>query len=173
MPGAIAAAAYKNLTLSASSFGGSVSTHPPVFSLDERFLFCCAGQDIKVVSLNTGETVRLLQSHADTVTSLAVNPQNSLQLYSASINGTILLWDYNDGVVLSVRHHVLSCFFLNGLFPFIDVQDECPHQPPCPSPVAGKSHLCLIGLQDQKGEIRKYVHKKKQLAEKLHFQPNK
>lgn len=29
-----------------------------------------------------------------------LNPKNSLQLYSASLDGTIKLWDFNDAVLL-------------------------------------------------------------------------
>ena len=37
------------------------------------------------------------------VTNVALNPKNPMQLYSASLDGTIKLWDYNDDVLLKVR----------------------------------------------------------------------
>lgn len=107
-------ASLSKTKLVARTFGGSVSTYPPVFSADERYLFCCSGNDVKVVSLTTSESVRLLQAHTDTVTALAANPNNSLQLFSGSLDGTIRLWDFSDGIVLHtyevnvpVRHMVV------------------------------------------------------------------
>lgn len=40
--------------------------------------------------------------HSDLVTSVMLNPKNALQLFSASLDGTIKLWDFNDSILLKV-----------------------------------------------------------------------
>lgn len=58
--------------------------------------------------MSSGEVVKTLSTsaaqggHRHTVTALSLNPKNPLQLYSASLDGTIKLWDYNDNILLKV-----------------------------------------------------------------------
>ncbi|KAJ3391817.1 WD repeat-containing protein 75 [Lobulomyces angularis] len=56
--------------------------------------------DVKVYSVQTGLVVKNLCGHTDLITSLSLNPNNSLQLFSTSLDGTIKLWDFNDGIQL-------------------------------------------------------------------------
>lgn len=94
--------------------GGNIVDHPTAFSLDSKFvvffhlktntsrlLFTCSSV-ISVYSCTTGDLVKTLQGHQDTVTSVVPNPENQFQLYSASLDGTIILWDYQEGTILKV-----------------------------------------------------------------------
>nr|XP_009916384.1 PREDICTED: WD repeat-containing protein 75-like [Haliaeetus albicilla] len=36
--------------------------------------------------------------HADLVTGVQLNPHNHMQLYSSSLDGSIKLWDFMDGI---------------------------------------------------------------------------
>lgn len=81
-------------------------TSPHTFLYFSSYFFSCNSKSIRILSVETGQVVRILSSsvqeggHSDTVTSVMLNPKNSLQLYSASLDGTIKLWDFNDAVLL-------------------------------------------------------------------------
>ncbi|KAF9173385.1 hypothetical protein BGX21_002483 [Mortierella sp. AD011] len=83
-----------------------LSDYPVVFTSDSNYFFSCNGKSIRILSVETGQVVRILSAsseeggHSDTVTSVMLNPKNPLQLYSASLDGTIKLWDFNDAVLL-------------------------------------------------------------------------
>ncbi|KAF9351527.1 WD repeat-containing protein 75 [Mortierella sp. NVP85] len=83
-----------------------LSDYPVVFTSDSNYFFSCNAKTIRILSVETGQVVRVLSSsaeeggHMDTVTSVMINPKNLLQLYSASLDGTIKLWDFNDAVLL-------------------------------------------------------------------------
>ncbi|XP_032921101.1 WD repeat-containing protein 75 [Catharus ustulatus] len=69
-----------------------------VFSADSKYLLYVSGDFVKVYSVNTEETLRLMGGHADLVTGIQLNPHNHMQLYSCSLDGTIKLWDFMDGI---------------------------------------------------------------------------
>ncbi|XP_056351738.1 WD repeat-containing protein 75 [Oenanthe melanoleuca] len=69
-----------------------------VFSADSKYLLYVSGDFVKVYSVNTEETLRLIGGHADLVTGIQLNPHNRMQLYSCSLDGTIKLWDFMDGI---------------------------------------------------------------------------
>lgn len=54
----------------------------------------------------TGAVVKVLSQspatggHSNKITRVILNPKNHLQLYTASLDGTIKLWDYNDDILL-------------------------------------------------------------------------
>ncbi|KAF9417570.1 hypothetical protein BGZ94_009944 [Podila epigama] len=83
-----------------------LSDYPVVFTSDSSYFFACHAKSIRIFSVETGQIVRVLSSssqeggHTDTVTAIMLNPKNTLQLYSASLDGTIKLWDFNDAVLL-------------------------------------------------------------------------
>lgn len=69
----------------------------------------------------TGAVVKVLSQsridggHSNKVTRVILNPKNHLQLYTASLDGTIKLWDYNDDILLKtyninapIQHMVVS-----------------------------------------------------------------
>ncbi|KAI1317106.1 hypothetical protein EDD11_008993 [Mortierella claussenii] len=98
-----------------------LSDYPVVFTSDSNYFFSCNARTIRILSVETGQVVRILSSsveeggHKDTVTCVMLNPKNPLQLYSASLDGTIKLWDFNDAVLLKtydttvpITHMVIS-----------------------------------------------------------------
>lgn len=83
-----------------------LSDYPVVFTTDSNYFFSCNAKTIRIISVETGQVVRILSAsveeggHSNTVTCVMLNPKNSLQLYSASLDGTIKLWDFNDAILL-------------------------------------------------------------------------
>ncbi|NWU94955.1 WDR75 protein, partial [Upupa epops] len=72
-----------------------------VFTADSKqvgYLFCASGDFVKMYSVATEETLRLMGGHADLVTGLQLNPHNHMQLFSSSLDGSIKLWDFMDGI---------------------------------------------------------------------------
>ncbi|XP_056390235.1 WD repeat-containing protein 75 isoform X2 [Hyla sarda] len=65
-----------------------------------RYLICVSGNSIKVLSTITEECIHVLWSHRDLVTGIELNPNNLLQLYSCSLDGTVKLWDFIDGILI-------------------------------------------------------------------------
>uniref|UniRef100_A0A3Q2D1Y4 WD repeat domain 75 n=1 Tax=Cyprinodon variegatus TaxID=28743 RepID=A0A3Q2D1Y4_CYPVA len=65
-----------------------------------RFLLCASGHHVKVFSILTEECVQELRGHTDLVTGLLPRPLYVLQIYSCSVDGTIRLWDFTDGVLI-------------------------------------------------------------------------
>ncbi|XP_062972345.1 WD repeat-containing protein 75 isoform X1 [Elgaria multicarinata webbii] len=81
--------------------GGSwLSGSRAVFSADSKYLLCASGDYVKVYSTATEECIHVLQGHSNFVTGIQLNPQNHLQLYSWSLDGTIKLWDFMDGILI-------------------------------------------------------------------------
>ncbi|XP_067891709.1 WD repeat-containing protein 75 [Heterodontus francisci] len=80
--------------------GSKISYRRPVFSADCRYLLCASGDLVKVYSTATEECVHVLQGHKNLVTGIQLNPKNHLQLYSTSLDGTIKLWDFTDGILI-------------------------------------------------------------------------
>ncbi|KAG2174669.1 hypothetical protein INT44_006933 [Umbelopsis vinacea] len=91
------------------ALAGVLSRFPIVFTKDSKYFFCCVSNTIKIYNVTSGEVVKTLSTsalqggHRDTVTALCLNPKNPLQLYSASLDGTIKLWDYNDNILLKTH----------------------------------------------------------------------
>ncbi|NXI72278.1 WDR75 protein, partial [Anseranas semipalmata] len=65
-----------------------------------RYLLCASGDFVKLYSVATEEPVRVLRGHAGLVTGVRLNPRNRLQLYSSSLDGSIKLWDFTDGILI-------------------------------------------------------------------------
>ncbi|XP_067843809.1 WD repeat-containing protein 75 [Heptranchias perlo] len=80
--------------------GSKINYRRPVFSADCRYLLCASGDLVKVYSTATEECVHVLRGHKNLVTGIQLNPKNHLQLYSTSLDGTIKLWDFTDGILI-------------------------------------------------------------------------
>nr|XP_023670540.1 WD repeat-containing protein 75 isoform X1 [Paramormyrops kingsleyae] len=80
--------------------GSRITFRKAVFTLDSKFLLCPSGDAIKVFSSSTEECVHVLQGHANLVTGIVLNPSNHLQVYSCSLDGTVKLWDFTDGILI-------------------------------------------------------------------------
>ncbi|KDQ14448.1 hypothetical protein BOTBODRAFT_32576 [Botryobasidium botryosum FD-172 SS1] len=91
-----------------------VSRHPAVFTRDSKYFFVAASTSVKIYSAVTGKIVSTLSlsaatstadpskkgGHTDLITSIVLNPHNPFQLFTASLDGCIKVWDYVDGVLL-------------------------------------------------------------------------
>ncbi|KAM5326706.1 WD repeat-containing protein 75 [Glossophaga mutica] len=96
--------------------GSELNFRRAVFSADSKYIFCVSGDFIKVYSTATEECVHILQGHRNLVTGIQLNPNNHLQLYSCSFDGTIKLWDYIDGILIKTFTvgHKLHAFFTHA-----------------------------------------------------------
>jgi NET1-associated nuclear protein 1 (U3 small nucleolar RNA-associated protein 17) len=101
----------------ASAVACAVVTRTPDLSLSRRYFFSAVSSTIQVHSTTTGEAVSTLSastgaaeseassspsshSHSQAITSIIINPDNLFQLVTSSLDGTIKVWDYMDGVLL-------------------------------------------------------------------------
>lgn len=81
---------------------GRTLTHTPVvYTSDSQYFFCCSDDTIRMFNVNTGEEVRTLRGHTNLVTRVLLNPNNPTQIYSASLDGTIRLWNFEDAVTVT------------------------------------------------------------------------
>ncbi|XP_006879002.1 PREDICTED: WD repeat-containing protein 75 [Elephantulus edwardii] len=93
--------------------GSELNFRRAVFSADSKYIFCVSGDFVKVYSTVTEECVHILHGHSQLVTGIQLNPNNHLQLYSCSLDGTIKLWDYIDGILIktyTVGHKLHALF---------------------------------------------------------------
>ncbi|KAK2143030.1 hypothetical protein NP493_4678g00001 [Ridgeia piscesae] len=82
--------------------GASIVGSKPIISHDTKYLLCVSGNAVKVLSTVSGECVQELRHHTACVTSIQINPANQYQLFSCSLDKTLIKWDFTDGVVLKV-----------------------------------------------------------------------
>ncbi|KAI1884865.1 hypothetical protein AGOR_G00214270 [Albula goreensis] len=93
--------------------GSKINYREAIISNDSKFLLCASGDSVKVYSTNTEECVHILQGHTDLVTGIAFNPLNHLQIYSCSVDGTVRLWDYTDGILIKILftgHKIIALY---------------------------------------------------------------
>ena len=69
------------------------------FSRDGRVLLVTSGNNVDVVS-PTGGRLFSLEGHAQLVTDIALHPLHTSQAYTASLDGTLRLWDFSDGAAI-------------------------------------------------------------------------
>ena len=99
-----------------SLVGGSLASYPPCFSGDDKLLCVPCESSVKLFSTATGEQVGCLAGlpigsdpdlkrknedgslagHTRTVTCVMAHPSNRVQVYTASLDGTMKLWDLYD-----------------------------------------------------------------------------
>ncbi|KAL5006753.1 hypothetical protein ScPMuIL_015559 [Solemya velum] len=80
--------------------GASLINIKPIFSHDSKYLFVCSRSVIKVFSTSGGNCVHELRGHKKLVTGIVVSSRNKLQLLSCSLDCSLIVWDYTDGVLL-------------------------------------------------------------------------
>ncbi|XP_078536487.1 WD repeat-containing protein 75 isoform X2 [Lissotriton helveticus] len=90
--------------------GSRLSFRRSLFTADSRYLLCVSGDYIKVFSTITEECLHVLQGHCNLVTGIQLNPKNHLQLYSCSLDGSIKLWDFMDGIL--IKTFLVGCKLL-------------------------------------------------------------
>ena len=67
-----------------------------LWSSDDSLIFTSNGPHVLIFDTESGSILHRLTSHADDVIALQVNPTNSLQLLSTSVDGVTHAWDIND-----------------------------------------------------------------------------
>jgi hypothetical protein len=65
-----------------------------------RYFFTSAGSSLQIFSTATGRLISTIPAHSDTITALLLNPHDSAQLFSASLDGTLKRWDTHHGALL-------------------------------------------------------------------------
>ncbi|KAH7107154.1 WD40 repeat-like protein [Auriculariales sp. MPI-PUGE-AT-0066] len=95
---------------------GTMNEHAPVFTPDAKYFFAIHGPSVMVYSSATGHIVSTLSAktsspssstanqnpgHTKPVTGVNIHPSNPLQLITASLDGSIKIWDYIDAVLLA------------------------------------------------------------------------
>ncbi|KAM9365512.1 WD repeat-containing protein 75 [Pholidichthys leucotaenia] len=93
--------------------GSRINFREPVISRDSKFLLCASGECVKVFSTSTEECIHNLRGHTDLVTGVLFRPSNHLQAYSCSLDGTIRLWDFTDGILIKtyvIGHSIYSIY---------------------------------------------------------------
>ncbi|XP_005736878.1 WD repeat-containing protein 75 isoform X1 [Pundamilia nyererei] len=80
--------------------GSKINFRDPVITHDSRFLLCASGEAVKVFSTSTEECIHELRGHTGLVTGVLLRPSNHLQVYSSSLDGTLRLWDFTDGILI-------------------------------------------------------------------------
>ena len=91
---------YSGLLPTAIVGGHDLTSSLPVFSHDAKYVFCCCAHVIRVFVKATGAALHDLRGHTDVVTSVARHPKNRFQIFSSSLDKTIILWDFEDGLLL-------------------------------------------------------------------------
>jgi len=80
--------------------GGSLVDCRPVFSRDSKFLICAAGCMLQVYSVENDVCCKSMSGHEAAITSVSTNLKNEFQVFSSSLDKTVICWDYIDGVSL-------------------------------------------------------------------------
>ncbi|XP_053554576.1 WD repeat-containing protein 75 [Bombina bombina] len=137
--------------------GSRINYRRPVFSADGKYLLCVSGDFIKVYSTATEECVHVLQGHRGLVTGIELNPKNHLQLYSCSLDGTIKLWDFMDGIL--IKTYLAGCK-LFGLYTSTAVDFVCAITPTNNNEASDTFQLVSMKLpksSDQESEVTEMV----------------
>ncbi|KAG1757171.1 WD40-repeat-containing domain protein [Suillus lakei] len=81
------------------------NSHPPIFTKDGSHFFSIVGERIKIHSTSSGKVVSTLpgpqdDGHQDIITSTILSAHNAFQLITASLDGTLKVWDFLEGILL-------------------------------------------------------------------------
>jgi len=83
-----------------ASVGGALTRYPIEFSKNSKTFFACCGNTIRVLSTATGRPVATLHGHEEEVTVVVRNDNDSSQVFSASLDGTVRCWNTTTGACL-------------------------------------------------------------------------
>ncbi|KAG6868876.1 hypothetical protein C0993_008624 [Termitomyces sp. T159_Od127] len=86
----------------------SPSKAPPLFTKDGKYFFSLVGSSVKIHSVATGQVVSTLSAppsasnitSTDLLTTAILNPHNSFQLITGSLDGRLFVWDYVEANLL-------------------------------------------------------------------------
>ncbi len=88
--------------LGALAADGVIHRHHVGFSHDSQVFFVPAGRSVRVYArTSSGTPMGVLAGHTAEVTAVRPNPYNRYQAFSASLDGTVKLWDYMEGTCLA------------------------------------------------------------------------
>ncbi|CAF3068518.1 unnamed protein product [Rotaria socialis] len=115
--------------LNIRQFGiGTIMKYRPIISSDSKYIFTIGDGCVYVWIVKTGECLRLINQTTNsndqqTIVSIAINPNNRLQLCVGEQNGIINIWDYEDGILIhtiKVDLEIIDLYSItnNGLFVF-------------------------------------------------------
>jgi NET1-associated nuclear protein 1 (U3 small nucleolar RNA-associated protein 17) len=90
--------------------------------------FSVGGSSVKIHSTTTGLVVSTLTPpppingnfHSDILTSVVINPHNAFQLFTASLDGRVIIWDFVNAILLQTVdigqpiHHMCAHEQFNG-----------------------------------------------------------
>eukprot|EP00056_Hartaetosiga_gracilis_P005812 m.89353 g.89353 ORF g.89353 m.89353 type:complete len:936 (-) comp12292_c0_seq1:59-2866(-) len=96
--------------------GGSLVDAPCVLNHDSRYAFVASSSCVRVVSMRTGDTVRVLDGHSDNVVQVDISPLNMMHLLTVSADGFIRFWDYDEAIcvkTLNLGARIASCFVVS------------------------------------------------------------
>lgn len=108
----------------------------------DRWMVCLCGSQVRIFSCSTGQLHSVLEETSDAkdrLTALVFNPVNPhSQIYTATLSGSVLLWDYEDGVLVRkvtskypcmgcmYRTETAGCFFCRSI-PSVDHRVSVSH----------------------------------------------
>ncbi|KAG1904703.1 WD40-repeat-containing domain protein [Suillus fuscotomentosus] len=89
----------------ASLTDSNSNSHPPIFTKDGSHFFSIARERIKIHSTSSGKVISTLpgpqdDGHQDIITSAILSANNAFQLITVSLDGTIKVWDFLEGILL-------------------------------------------------------------------------
>uniref|UniRef100_A0A8C8B7A1 Uncharacterized protein n=1 Tax=Otus sunia TaxID=257818 RepID=A0A8C8B7A1_9STRI len=67
--------------------GGTLHGARAVFSADAKYLLCASGDFVKMYSVATEKTLRVMGGHGDLVTGIQLNPHNHMQVWGGGGEG--------------------------------------------------------------------------------------
>ena len=72
------------------------------YSIDDKRILVLAGTEVRVIDAKTGKLSTTLQGHESRITSVALSWSNHLQVITSSTDGTLRIWDLEDGACLKL-----------------------------------------------------------------------
>ena len=73
------------------------------YSIDDKRILVLAGTEVRVIDAKTGRLSTTLQGHESRITSVALSWSNHLQVITSSTDGTLRIWDLEDGACLKIK----------------------------------------------------------------------
>ncbi|RKP04489.1 WD40-repeat-containing domain protein [Thamnocephalis sphaerospora] len=86
--------------------GGRASQQPVEFTHDSRYFLSGVGNEVKLYSIATGDVARTLPAHGQeghnmAVTAIAAHPTEHNQVFTGSVDGHIIVWDYSTATQIN------------------------------------------------------------------------
>ncbi|CAL8472222.1 g11764 [Coccomyxa elongata] len=132
--------------------GGYICSIGAIASRDGQSILTASAAVVRIYSSATAALVFELKGHTGDVTALALSPHGSRKVYSASIDGTVRLWDIKEGTLLktfTVGAPIKSMVVPSvGMHAFLSVAHA-----------GGQKHGRVLSLNLATGSLEKHVHR--------------